>query len=78
MNDQLTLFPAPTMPTGKQHLDILNHLRSGYKLTGLDALKLYQTMKLATRISELKRMGWDIKDETILTETGKHVSRYWI
>jgi hypothetical protein len=75
---QLEMFSPPKEPTGQQHRDILMHLRLGNKLTGLEALKLFGTMKLATRCSELHQMGWDIKSETIETETGKHISRYFI
>ena len=44
-----------------QHTDIIKELRKGW-LTGLDALKKCGTMKLATRISELRRAGYEIKD----------------
>ena len=64
-------------PNSQQHA-ILRSLRSGYKLTGLDALKICGTMKLASRISELKRMGHIIKSETIKVESGKHIKIYWI
>ena len=44
-----------------QHESILKHLRRDW-ISGLDALKLCGTMKLATRVGELRRAGYDIKD----------------
>jgi hypothetical protein len=78
MNEQLKLFTPPQEPTSKQHIAILSHLRQGLTMTALDALRIAGSMKLASRIGELKKMGWDIKSEIIQTETGKHVSRYWL
>lgn len=57
---------------------IISYLQAGNALTGLDALKLFGTMKLATRISEARRMGYNIQSKTITTESGKHVARYWM
>lgn len=62
-----------------QNQAILDYLKAGNSLTGLSALKLMGTMKLASRISELRDEGFDIKDETIHDKvTGKHYKRYWI
>lgn len=61
-----------------QNIAILEYLKSGHTLTGLDALKLCGTMKLASRISELRDEGHNIQDETIHDEkTKKHYKRYW-
>lgn len=58
---------------------ILEHLKSGNTLTGLDGLRLYGTMKLASRVSELRREGHSIQDETIHDkQTRKHYKRYFI
>ncbi len=61
-----------------QHAMILSILQRGESLTGLEALERVGTMKLASRVSELRRAGYDIKSETIITQTGKRVSQYWI
>lgn len=62
-----------------QNQAILDYLRAGNSLTGLDALRLFGTMKLASRISELRDEGIVIKDEIIHNEqTGKHYKKYWI
>jgi len=44
-----------------QHESIVKRLRKGWT-TGLDALQTCGTMKLATRVSELRRAGYDIQD----------------
>ena len=72
------LFEIKEPKVGTQHFDILRSLRSGYKLTGLDALKVCGTMKLASRVSELKRMGHQIKSEMVRGDNGKHFMKYWI
>lgn len=61
-----------------QHQAILEILENGNSLTGLDALVLCGTMKLASRISELRRLGYNIKDEYIKVDSGKHVKIYWM
>lgn len=61
-----------------QKTAILEHLKLGYSLTGLDGLRLFNTMNLRNRISELRREGFSIKDETIKLENGKRVSRYFL
>ena len=44
-----------------QHESILKRLRKGWT-TGIDALNDCGTMKLATRVGELRRAGYEIKD----------------
>ena len=56
---------------------ILRYLQSGKTLTGLEALHLFGTMKLATRISELKDEGHNISVETEHNPvTKKHYAKY--
>lgn len=64
--------------TETQKEGILNHLLLGLTLTGLEALELFGTMKLATRCSELKAEQWPILDEWIVTDSGKMVKRYYL
>lgn len=61
-----------------QNQSILKYLRAGNSLTGLDALKLFGTMKLASRISEIRDEGIEIKDKVIHGENKKHYKKYWI
>jgi len=64
---------------GGQQAQILSILQRGESLTGLDALERVGTMKLASRVSELRRAGFDIKDETICDpNTRKHYKRYFL
>lgn len=53
---------------------IKKHLLSGKKLTSLDAVKLFGTIKLTTRISEMRRDGFKINDEWLVNKKTK--SRY--
>lgn len=58
--------------------NILEYLKSGHTLTALEALKIFGTMNLRNRISELRAEGHNIADRTIHDEkTGKHYSQYW-
>jgi len=58
--------------------DILKALQRGERLTPLDALTQYNCMRLASRISDLKREGHTIYARTIKTPSGKAVSEYWM
>lgn len=55
---------------------ILRHMRSGYEITALEALKLFNCMRLAARINDLKDMGVDIADRWITREDGKRFKAY--
>jgi hypothetical protein len=55
---------------------ILVHLRYGKGLQPLEALNKYGCNRLAARIRDLRRMGWDIKTTIITTPHGKRVARY--
>ena len=59
---------------------ILEALEYG-PLTALQAVRTIGTMKLASRISELRAEGWDIRDEWIVTTSRngtKRVKRYYL
>lgn len=45
-------------------------------MTGLEALNIYGIMRLASRINDLKKMGYDIKTEMIHGDNGKRYARY--
>lgn len=61
-----------------QHADIIEYLNAGNTLTGLEALKLFGTMKLSSRVSELKRAGYPIQSEMVRGNNKKHYCRYWL
>lgn len=46
---------------------ILRHLRDNGSITPLDALSEYGIMRLASRISDLRSMGYDISREMVLS-----------
>ena len=63
-----------------QNKQIAEHLKSGKKITALDALYQFGCFRLAARIDNLKKEGMAIKSETIaITSAGKkkHVTRYY-
>lgn len=67
------------MKTESQCKRIYELLQKGVALTPLDALKLVGTMKLATRISELRASGIDNIEQTMVeVGDGKCVMKYWI
>jgi hypothetical protein len=57
---------------------ILDALKRGETLTGLKALRIAGTMKLATRIGELERAGHVINKGWTKTPKGKRVRTYYI
>lgn len=57
---------------------ILELLQKGEVLTGLKALRLAGTMKLATRIGELQRQGHVINKDWTKLPTGKRVRIYYM
>lgn len=57
---------------------VLSHLQKGNKLTGLQALKKFDTIRLAVYIHRLRMQGIDIKGEDIETPSGKTITRYYI
>lgn len=58
---------------------IKNHLLSGKRLTSLDAVRLFGTIKLTTRISEMRRDGLKINDEWLVNnKTKTRYKSYWI
>jgi hypothetical protein len=57
---------------------ILEHLRAGNRLTALEALDAFGCFRLAARIHELRRDGWQIEERTVETRGGKRVAEYWL
>lgn len=65
------------MNTESQNKQILNHLQFGYAITALEAFKSYDCMRLAARISDIKKMGYNIKSEMVqVGNNKKKVARY--
>lgn len=45
-------------------------------VTPMLALEVVGSMRLAARVSDLRAAGHDIRTDTAVTGTGKHVARY--
>jgi hypothetical protein len=60
-----------------QAATILQHLQKGGSLTALDALQFFGCFRLAARIHELRKEGYEI-DETTIESNGKRYSSYFI
>ncbi len=65
------------MKTESQVREIKNHLLNGGKLTGLDALKLFGTMRLPSRIWDIKQLGVAVVDEWVKVGD-KRVKQYFV
>ena len=61
-------------PTQAGH--ILAYLRAGNRITALEALDAFGCFRLAARIHELRRDGWQISERTVETRGGKRVAEY--
>lgn len=55
---------------------ILAHLNKGVALTPLEALDRWGTFRLAARILELRKQGYDIRSEPHITKHGARISKY--
>ena len=56
---------------------VKNHLLSGKSITTWEAIQLYRITCLATRISELRRLGLQIKQKRIDSDD-THWQLYWL
>ena len=82
----LGLFDAPPPPTtppdpddearGTQRAAILAALRNGDRITPLDALRRFNSFRLAAQVCALLKAGWPIITEDITTDTGKRIAEY--
>ncbi|QTX32863.1 hypothetical protein KAR29_02775 [Aminithiophilus ramosus] len=64
--------------TKNQRQKVLGWLRDGRSLTSLEALSRFGCLRLASRIAELKKMGFPVEKEMISVESGAHVARYFL
>ncbi len=62
-----------------QNAEILRDLRRGKRITPLDALKAYGSLRLGARIFELRKRGIPVKKRTITDRKGrKSYAEYFI
>ena len=73
---ELTFAEPETHRRPTQAGRILAHLRAGNRLTALEALEKFQCFRLAARIHELRREGWQIDEQTVETPSGKRIAEY--
>ncbi len=64
------------MNTESQVKEILRYMQQGNELTAIKALNMFQCMRLASRIRDLKDMGIKIADRWITREDGKRFKAY--
>lgn len=55
---------------------ILAHLKKGLTITSLEALQMFGCMRLASRISDLRKRGENIVVEKVKLANGKSVAQY--
>ena len=73
---ELSFAPAETHKRPTQAGRILAYLREGQRITALEALELFQCFRLAARVHELRREGWNIIERTVETASGKRIAEY--
>lgn len=61
-----------------QRDSILIYLQAGNEITDIEALRLFQCRRLAARILELRKEGYDIKSRMRPLMSGKRVAEYWL
>lgn len=59
-----------------QKEEIRYHLLQGRSLTALEALDLYGSLRLASRVSKIRKDGLNIITTMVKTESGKHIASY--
>ena len=55
---------------------ILEYMLQGHSITPLDALRLFNSMRLGARIADIKAKGYLVYSEFVETENGKKVKKY--
>ena len=75
---ELTFAAPETNRRPTQAGRILAHLRAGNRLTALEALDAFGCFRLAARIHELRREGWNVQERTVEARGGKRVAEYWL
>lgn len=64
------------MKTDSQVTQIYKYLKQGYKLTGLKALRLFGTMCLPKRISEVQRVFSVTVDRKMISVKSSHGTKH--
>jgi len=64
--------------TEAQSKQILRYLRAGHRITPLEALKKFRTLRLGARIYDLRQDGHKIQRRLVEVSEGKRVAEYWL
>lgn len=64
------------METESQNKQILAHLKNGGTVTSLEAVSMFNCMRLASRIHDLITDGHPIKKEWVRLHNKKNIVRY--
>lgn len=60
-----------------QNQNILQYLKAGNRITPLEALNKFGSLRLGARIHDLKRLGYNIQKE-IKTQGKQHFAEYYL
>jgi hypothetical protein len=69
--------PLMSHHTRTQCARLIDYMATGRRITPLDAVRIAGTLKLSTRIGELRRDRHPIKDEWV-SKGGKRSKAYWL
>lgn len=61
-----------------QRVELLKVLKSGRAITPLEALRSLGIGRLAARVWDLKREGWQIEQRMVTVGDGARVAQYWL
>lgn len=64
--------------SASQASQIAAYMMQGNKITPLEALDLFGSLRLSAIIFVLRERGYKIQVERVKTNTGKWVAQYWI
>ena len=64
--------------SASQASQIAAYMMQGNKITPLEALNLFGSLRLSAVIFVLRERGYKIQVERVKTNTGKWVAQYWI
>ena len=59
-----------------QNAQIAAYLQAGNSITALEALELFGCFRLASRISDLRKLNYDISVKRVITPNGKKIAQY--
>ena len=81
LKDTKVMYDNPNIESSEsQNKRILDYLMKGNRLTSLEALKMFGCMRLASRISDIRKKHPDINIvvDRIETATKKKVAQYYV